>query len=435
MLLANRCLRFADPSSILASMRTFPGGFAGDERPEDSERDQKKPAIPRPEAPRLSRDEPPQITMSQTPVSSDAPVVETRVPSSHDGTGDEQTVQAALLASTRAEATLSALYRAIQQVTAGVSGAREANDQLSSELQRVREMLGASNEQRLSLRNQVALLEQQLYEFREEAMREREFLLAEQDKFIGGLLEEHDQVVDRLVREREEALARVKSDSLPPVRRSTHPGLGAADATPTPGRLSDPGPDPEKTVERLVAERERAREVLRRLQNQRDEAQQSLVKMTSERDRILAELSRLAPARVAPKPAISIQDVRRTQPAVPMAVQRVTDPAPAEDGNSLGLPIDDRVTAPPEEAAVEAALVASRPSTVPGRSAASQEAPTDPPRRPAPVTPLAPEKRPPLKRKPDPTSRPLGGYSMSGEDLGAEQIENAPSSSARPPRR
>jgi hypothetical protein len=267
-------------------------------------------------------------------------------------------------------------------------------------------------------------------------MREREFLLAEQDKFIAGLLEEHDMVVDRLVREREEALARAKSpDSLPPVRRSTHPGLGSADATPTPGRLSDPGADPEKTVERLVAERERAREVLRRLQTQRDEAQQSLAKMTAERDRILGELTRLAPARVAARPAVSIQDVRRTQPAVPMAVHRITDPAPAEEANPLGELIDDRVTAPPEQAAVEAALVASRPSPVPARSTASQEAPTDPPRRPHPVEPLTPDRRPPLKRKPDPTSRPLGGYSMSGEDLGSQQVESTPASSVRPPRR
>lgn len=116
----------------------------------------------------------------------EGPEVETRGPTSH-----EQTVEAALAASTRAEATLGALYRAIQQVTQGVSGAREANDQLASELHRVREMLAASNEQRLVFMNQVSLLEQQLADARSD----REFLIQEQDRFLAGLLEEHEAAV------------------------------------------------------------------------------------------------------------------------------------------------------------------------------------------------------------------------------------------------
>lgn len=350
---------------------------------------------------------------------------------------DEHTVQAALLASTRAEATLSSLYRAIQQVTAGVSGAREANDQLAAELQRVREMLGASNEQRLSLRSQVHLLEQQLVEVRDESMREREFLLAEQDKFITGLLEEHDASVNRLVHEREEALARVKaSDTLPPQRRNTSPGMGSGDHTPVPGRLSDPGADPERNIERLMAERERAREVLRRLQTQRDEAQQALGKMTEERDAIQAELAKIAPARVAPaKPTVSMQDIRRTQPAVPLAVHRPTDPAPPESNSGDTLGMEDRVTAPPDAPAHEAAIVASRPSVPVPRPLSSQEAPTDPPKRPPhTAAPISPPK-PPLPRKPDPTSRPLGGYSMSGEALGENDVDTTPAQSVRPPRR
>jgi hypothetical protein len=377
-----------------------------------------------------------EITVSQTPISSDTPVIETEHPTASERGEDEQTVQAALLASTRAEATLSSLYRAIQQVTAGVSGAREANDQLAAELQRVREMLGASNEQRLSLKSQVALLEQQLFELRSEAIREREFLLAEQDKFITGLLEEHDQAVDRLVREREEALARAKaSDTQPPIRRSTTPGLGLSEVTAAPGRISDPGVDPERSIERLMAERERAREVLRRLQAQRDEAQQALAKMTEERDAIQAEFAKIAPARVAPvvRP-MALQDIRRTQPALPQALQRVTDPAPAEPAPALGEAVDpqDRVTAPPELVAHEAAIVASRPSVPAPRSA--QEAPTDPPKRPLTAAPISPPK-PPLPRKPDPASRPLGGYSMSGDALGDHDIETTSGHSVRPPRR
>jgi chromosome segregation ATPase len=363
--------------------------------------------------------------------------VETEHPDAEVAEVDEHSVQAALLASTRAEATLSSLYRAIQQVTAGVSGAREANDQLAAELQRVREMLGASNEQRLSLKSQVLLLEQRLMEVHEESLREREFLLAEQDKFITGLLEEHEGVVNRLVHEREEALARAKaSDTLPP-RRNTSPGIGeGSNHTPVPGRLSDPGVEAERNIERLMAERERAREVLRRLQAQRDEAQQALTKMTEERDAIQAELARIAPARVAAaKPALSMQDIRRTQPAVPLAVHRTTDPAPPEGAVADGVNPEDRVTAPPDPPSHEAAIVASRPSIPIPRPLSSQEAPTDPPKRPQhTAAPISPPK-PPLPRKPDPASRPLGGYSMSGDALGEHDIDTTPAQSVRPPRR
>jgi len=304
-------------------------------------------------------------------------------PSSHD-----RTVEAALAASTRAEATLGALHQAIQQFTQGVSGAREANDQLAAELHRVREMLEVSNEQRLVFENQVELLEQQL----REARGDREFLIEEQDRFLLGLLEEHEQTVTRVLAERDEAFERLEQQ-LRQVRetpttsaRRTNPGLGDA-SPPVPSVRPAPREDIDKNVEKLLAERERSREVLRRLQQQRDEAQQALAEVTKERDRYLSELARIAPGRVAvPRQLISPEDARRTVPAVPHLATRTTDPSPPEaDG------IGERMTAPPGTD-LSAVIALSRPSPPAGIPAVKWA----------------------LKRKPDPTSQPLGGYSLQG---------------------
>src|SRR5262245_30016259 len=71
-------------------------------------------------------------------------------------------VQAALAASTRTEASLSSLMRAVQTLTSGVSGAREANVQLVSELEQLREMLGNANQQQLAMKGRLTSLERAL---------------------------------------------------------------------------------------------------------------------------------------------------------------------------------------------------------------------------------------------------------------------------------
>jgi hypothetical protein len=325
-----------------------------------------------------------------------SPATGSRSPSSHD-----QTVEAALAASSRAEATLDALYQAIQHATQGVSGAREANDQLAEELHRVREMHASSNEQRLVYRNQVALLQEQL----EDARNDREFLVQEQDRFLAGLLEEHEQTLSRLAAERDEAFARIEKllretqDTAPPKSislRRTNPGLG--DVTPpVPQVVLTTRQDHDRNLEKLLSERDRSRDVLRRLQQQRDEAQQSLAQVTRERDQYLSELSRFAPGRVilqrtAPSPAAN----RRTQPAVPHLAARATDPSPPDPSDALGDSVGDRATAPPGND-LQAAIALSRPSPPTGI--------------PAQIGP-----RPPLKRKPDAATQPLGGYSVRGDD-------------------
>jgi hypothetical protein len=153
-------------------------------------------------------------------------------------------------------------------------------------------------------------------------------------------------------------------------------------------------------VEKLRIEVERSREVLRRLQQQRDDAQAELARVTAERDELLGELRKIAPGRVPPpvRP-FAPHEGRHTQPAIPNAVARTTDPCPPDRPSD----IEDRVTSPPGEDAL-AAIIASRPS------------PSPPAAQPASAS-LSGDCKPPLKRKPDPTAQPLGSYSLSGEDL------------------
>lgn len=339
----------------------------------------------------------------------DSPVAPARTPSSH-----EQTVEAALAASTRAEATLGALYRAIQQVTQGVSGAREANDQLAEELQRVREMLASSNEQRLVFKNQGELLELQL----EEARNDREFLIQEHDQFLAGLLDEHEQTIDRLVQERDEAFARVEKllrqtqETVAPIPasvRRTNPGLGEM-TPPMPTLRPATREEHDRNLEKLLAERDRSRDVLRRLQQQRDDAQQALAQVTRERDQYLSELARYAPGRVLlQRLPVSPEASRRTQPAVPHLATRTTDPVPPDTSDGLGDLLGDRATAPPG-GDLDAAIALSRPSPPAGIPA--QAAP-----------PLGP--KPPLKRKPDPATQPLGGYSLQGDDHDGSDVDGS----------
>lgn len=291
----------------------------------------------------------------------------------------------ALAAGAQADAALQALMDAIQQVTWG-----EKSEELDAAVEQVRQLLILSAEQRSMQENQTALLERQLAEARSD----REFLVEEQDAFLVGLLEEHEQAMAELERERDEAFERLEklmrdTQPAPPAADARRTIAGVGDGTPSMPSVRAPRAESDRNVEKLLAERDRSREVLRRLQQQRDDAQQALQQVTRERDRYLAELSRLAPSRVgSPRQLFSPQDARRTQPAIPNATNRTTDPSPPDD-ESIG----ERMTAPPGME-LAAAIALSRRSTPAG----------------VPAQPGG------LKRKPDPTTQPLGGYSLRGGD-------------------
>src|SRR5688572_21148410 len=110
-------------------------------------------------------------------------------------------LQAALSATSRADASLSTLMRAVRDLTSGVSSAREANVALVGELGALADLLGAANERQLALKNRVSLLEQTLARSAQDAQNERNYILEQQDSFIAGMLEDHEHVVAELRRE------------------------------------------------------------------------------------------------------------------------------------------------------------------------------------------------------------------------------------------
>lgn len=325
----------------------------------------------------------------------------------------------------RAIASLQALQTAIEQAASGLSVALGENTRLSAELDETRASLERAWAERDELRNRVLLLEQQLEEALREAERSRDFLIAEQDAFLAGLLEEHERAVAQLARERDAALEHTPAvppastngeapratDAVEVARPSnaaqrTTPGLAPPPGV-TPLGVTPPVEPSIENVEKLVAERERTRDVLKRLQAQRDEAQRSLADLNRERDELRRELSKLAPERFdAERAAWSPQASRRTVPAIPQIVARATDPSPSADlpFDDLDESLGDRVTAPPSEDVV-AAIKASRPSPAAGTPA--QELDTS--------LAVGVDGKPLLKRKPDPAQRSLGGYSIAGE--------------------
>jgi hypothetical protein len=391
-------------------------------------------------------------------------------------------LQAALSATSRADASLSTLMRVVRELTTGVSSAREANVALVTELGALADLLSAANERQLALKNRVALLEQTLVKVQAENKSERAYILEQQDAFIAGMVEDHEHIVSELRREIDVTRERLSQ------RPTANPGSLTdlvAVALPIPGPPTDPAPAPDirlelesakKDVERLLADRERTRETLLKLQAQRDEAQATVVKLTRERDLARSEgaqnrigdavrqaipvhtptptpagrMASTLPPPESPRMPLQASPSQPAASAKPASSrkQRATEPAPNERSTrttnpmppgtvrprvqSLELaPREQRIPSPPPEE-LRAALL---PPTTP--------LPPAPILTPAPVTPRGPEARlveptvpttPPLskKTKPEPSIRPAGGYSMTNS-VAPERVNT--SGISRPPRR
>ncbi len=366
-------------------------------------------------------------------------------------------MQASLLASGSGRS-LSALMRAVDQMTDGLSGAREANQHLVEEHEAMRQMLLERTEQNASLELQVITLTderdqalQELEQARADVERQKEFLVEEQDRFLAALLEDHEQALEALRRERDEALMRNTGG-----RREarTRPGIRGAEsdeAADIPEELYEA----RRTIEKLMNERNRSREMLRRLQAQRDEAQAALAGAAGDGSPLNVTVGaagvRATPDRPDPPQA----------PPAERAAGRVTAPVGPRP-QAWNTSRSERVTDPLPRSAVAVALEASRPSqldtdspqvesaasptgaepvrrdgTEPGLAPPSR--PSDPPLPAPPRTPepepTATTDKPPIKRKPDPTEQALGGYSLGSEEVEAERIEGARLGLSRPPRR
>jgi hypothetical protein len=364
----------------------------------------------------------------------------------------DQHLRAALDAGSRAGSSLTELSKVVAELSRGLSGARQANQQLVAELSTLRAMLGSANEQQLSLRHRVAQLEQELVLSQTAAEHDRQFLTEQHDDFLAAILEEH-----------EEARARDRQGD-------TAPLSSAAELT---QKLMD------SESARLLAETEcvRAREALARAQSQRDEAQSRAEKRERERDELRAEASQLRArlsthrsASTTPPPPVtnsrppsfrppmlqldageldSTLHTRSSSPRLPSVRPRPAPTLPAPKNTPAA------TTAGPSARTAEPF---PRESTRPGVGGPKPSEPPPPPSfgpppsgwtppPPAPEPSQAPRQvvisaaslppglpGPVLKQKPDPTTRPLIDYSVGGDGVLSETLEGARLSS-KPPRK
>jgi len=386
----------------------------------------------------------------------------------------EAHLQAALAASARAEATLSALSREIQRLGSGVGGAREANESLTLELEALRELLGRTGDQQLTFEGKVEELEAVLDRTRHEHARERTFLIEQQDRFLVELLDEQEAELKRrdaeleILRGRVVELERRAVATVAPARASAP---GASELAPPSAALGSAASELELTerselermAQKLAEDRERARETVARLQTQRDEAQNAVARITKERDEALSQIYRLkselggpriphsthppagelrrdsASARAAllaveleleaglshptmpSSPSSSAANGPSSAPGASSAQTSETPPISSvlspPRSNPHAAPLPTRLSPPPARLAPQPTVV-GRPSPPPEelRSALTE------------ALPVA-AGRPSLLGKSSAGPRPTGGYSLNDESVEAEHLEGARPSS------
>ena len=124
-------------------------------------------------------------------------------------------VATALTASARAEASLRAMFRTVKFLGASVGAARETNEALVSELRALQALVGeravppGERMTAKALEARAHLLEEALGEAAEQAVRDREFLIAEHDSFIASLVGDHEKELVNLRRRVSEAESRL----------------------------------------------------------------------------------------------------------------------------------------------------------------------------------------------------------------------------------
>jgi hypothetical protein len=305
-------------------------------------------------------------------------------PAPDDGKPGADPFRAAIDASARAGSGLSEVSRTVNELSRGLSAATQANERLLSELRALRELLDATHERELMLTNRHARLE-----------RERELVTAQQDEFLAALLEEHEDARERAAKiERERDELRAEASQLR-ARLGTH-------------RIST-NPPPPPTASRPPAFRSNP---------------------TLELDP--RELDATLPARAwTPLPPV----VPRFAPP-PSSLESLASPRasvfPRESTRpGVGGPKPSEPPAPPS--------FGPSPSGLPPPPPASA-VPTERPPRPVSAASLPADSvgsMPILKRKPDPTTRPLVDYSLGEGGVRSETLEGAriPTKSSKPPKK
>ncbi len=218
----------------------------------------------------------------------------------------------AVVSSRRYGATLNGLLSAIDNFARGVEAARNANDVLGEKLDRVQELLSATEREatatRQELEERVRELEQKLRSQRKTFETERRFLTDEQDLFLRALLEEHEEELARLREERDEALAL----SQPP------DGAGEEESIVVLRR----------EIALLRDEREKSRALVRRMRSQRDEAQAALRRLAAPIDEEIAQPTTPAPPPFSVNAPVQVP----TAPPTPAELRTTPTAAPPRPG-------------------------------------------------------------------------------------------------------
>jgi hypothetical protein len=120
-----------------------------------------------------------------------------------DSSAALEQLELVLVESTRAEANLGLLMRGLKHLAAGAGAAQEANAILMQELEALRSRLGKVHEAESLLQQRVQTLENVI----DASVRERESWLVQEDAFLAGLLDEHEQKLFEVERLHERKLA------------------------------------------------------------------------------------------------------------------------------------------------------------------------------------------------------------------------------------
>lgn len=369
--------------------------------------------------------------------------------------GDPSTaIDAALDATHRTSTSLSSLLEALGRFTSGINGAQEASEQLKQELFMLRDMLGASNQERLALKVRVQNLELALEDAKYDVEQEQRYVRDEQDRFIAALIEEYETELEQLKKH---------LTTSEPVN---------------PALMSRQLRDALEAVEVAEAERQHSRDLAHRAQRQRDSAQREVARLQHELRVAQAMVNELRTkfddqhTRPTEPPPNDGPPVRRpsarggsaadTDPAPrsPRMPDLALEPAPPalgfadfeRDWDAAAIPAPPpsfdgapalatantepalRHSAPPAE--LRAALTTSSPAI---RRTSLSPAPESSPSNasladesPSIVTnmrassvypdPYRVDAKPPLKRKPDHSLRPLVGYSKRADEIQPEQL-------------
>lgn len=165
----------------------------------------------------------------------------------------------------------------------------DSEHQLAVYTEEIQEQLTRWHSRHVALSVEVDRLRRKLLDSDAVAAKERQFLIDQQDQFLGSLLDDHERGVEALRADCARAWRKVSE--LQAELRSGTATLGA----------SEPA---------LVSQHDIPREVLLRAKQQRDEAQRQTVEALSRLDSAMAELEQLralvAPSTLPPSPELPI---------------------------------------------------------------------------------------------------------------------------------